>query len=25
VFMSVMIAIDILVLQRLEAHVRRWR
>lgn len=25
VFMSVMIAIDILVLQRFEAHVRRWR
>ncbi|KQP51351.1 ABC transporter permease [Methylobacterium sp. Leaf399] len=25
VFMSVMIAIDILILQRLEAHVRRWR
>ncbi len=25
VFMSVMIAIDILLLQRLEAHVRRWR
>lgn len=25
VFMSVMIAIDILALQRLEAHVRRWR
>ena len=25
VFMSVMIAIDILVLQRLQAHVRRWR
>jgi ABC-type nitrate/sulfonate/bicarbonate transport system permease component len=25
VFMSVMIAIDILILQRLQAHVRRWR
>ena len=25
VFMSVMIAIDILILQRLEAYVRRWR
>ncbi|NEU12573.1 ABC transporter permease subunit [Methylobacterium sp. BTF04] len=25
VFMSVMIAIDIMILQRLEAHVRRWR